>query len=254
MRGTRGAVGMAVCGIGAGFCSLAQAQFLAEWNGGGATGIVGGAGSVISTGTPLVLTNQLTNFLPASTFGGGGSTSGGLGETSSAPYVAELTAGLAYLAQPQTPVLGVPSGVPVVTVRLREDALGQFNSPTTFAGSLTSTVTLGSGLATRFEFLSPTQPVEVRIAGTGVFAGVTSITSLSDGAVYGSGSVIPFTGSPFQTFRVLAPGTEIQATVSNTNPVLARTSELAISFIVPAPGAAGLVLAGALAMMRRRRR
>lgn len=245
---------MAALVVSMGASLEARAQFFAEWSGGGATGIVGGAGSVISTGTPLVLTNQLTNFLPASASGGGGSTSGGLGETASAPYVAELTAGLSYLGLGQPPIAGVPSGVPVVTVRLREDAIGQFNSPTTFAGSLTSTVTLGSGLLARFEFLSPAQPVEVRIAGTGVFAGVTSITSLADGAVYGSGSVIPFTGNPFQSFRVLAPGTEILATVSNTNPVLSRTSELAISFIVPAPGAAGLAMAGSFALLRRRRR
>lgn len=231
----------------------ASAQFFAEWRNGSATGIVGGAGSVVATGTPLVLTNQLSNFLPPSSTGGGGSTSGGLGESSSSPYVAELTAGLSYFGSGQPPIPGLPTGVPIVTVRLREDALGRFNNPTDFVGSLTSVVSLGSGLDANLTFFVPAQPVEVRIAGTGVFAGVTSITSLSDGAIYGSGSVIPFTGAPFQTFRVLAPGTEIRATVSNTNPVLARTSELAISFIIPTPGTTGLVVAGAFALLRRRR-
>jgi hypothetical protein len=222
----------------------AGVQAASVFNAGSGNGSNFGEGRVRANNADLTLQNQtFANFSiqpgsPITVLNG--STSGGLGD-GVAPVASISTSLQATISE------GLLPGE--TRVRLVERSLGQFNSPNLYSGGISTFFELQSALTFTVD-----QASAMTVVGSGLFASVTGLQRVSGTPqFFANGSVVtPGTYALLgQGFLFGGPG--YTARVSDTIPSLDRTSAIDVLLVVPAPGAAGLVLAGALAMGRRRR-
>lgn len=229
------ALGLALLGP-----SLAQAQTLFTTRGSGTT--FGEGNRRGNPGDQLVLTATNTNFNFDPSQGGSnptaainGSTSGGLGE--GVTDVANISTTFSAVV-----LSGLLPGE--TRVQIREQSQGTFLQPALYEGSITS----------NFGFLTPLSiNVEstsfMTWTSTGFYSGLTGLRRQGDNQLFTSGSVV----TPGQ-YNIIPTSLFSIVTVSDTNPTFSRSSAIDVLLVVPAPGAAGLVMGSAVLVARRRRR